>query len=198
VFPANFQRPDGIRSAAATGRFGHGVAPDDSAALPPNVDPSSPLAQVIKLTQAGVSEAVIMAYVTNSGSMFNLDPDKIIYLKDIGAPDAVVQAMIQRDQVLQAQMAAPAPAPVVAECRCRPATGGGDGGLFPRLARAVWRLGGRGGLWPLLATDGDGGQRGLAAVLRPRAMGLYGRRLVLDVGLFVGLGAVPLRTLVPS
>jgi len=93
-------------------------APDDSTALPPNVYPSSPLAQVIKLTQAGVSEDVIMAYVANSGSTFNLDPDKIIYLKDIGAPDTLVTAMMQRDQVLQAQMAAsayqppPQPSPV--------------------------------------------------------------------------------------
>jgi hypothetical protein len=95
------------------------AAPDDSTALPPNIYPSSPLAQVIKLTQSGVSEDVIMAYVTNSGSTFNLDPDKIIYLKDIGAPDELVTAMMQRDQVLQAQMAAsayqppqqPAPAP---------------------------------------------------------------------------------------
>jgi hypothetical protein len=88
-------------------------APDDSAALPSNVDPSSPLAQVIKLTQGGVSEAVIMAYVTNSGAAFNLDPDTIIYLKDIGTPDTIVQAMIQRDQLLQAQTAyqPPQPAP---------------------------------------------------------------------------------------
>ena len=83
-------------------------APENSTALPPDIYPSSPLAQVIKLTQAGVSEAVIMAYVTNSGSTFNLDPDKIIYLKDIGAPDDLVTAMMQRDQVLQAEMAAAA------------------------------------------------------------------------------------------
>ena len=93
------------------------AAPDDSTALPPGVYPSSPLAQVIKLTQSGVSEGVIMAYVANSGSTFNLDPDKIIYLKDIGAPDDLVNAMMQRDQALQAQMAAsayqppPQPAP---------------------------------------------------------------------------------------
>src|SRR3974390_3183248 len=61
------------------------AAPPDSApSLPPNVYPSSPLAQVIRLLQAGVSEDVIMTYVTNSGSTFNLDPDKIIYMKDVG------------------------------------------------------------------------------------------------------------------
>ena len=90
-----------------------------SSALPPNIYPTSPLAQVVRLTQAGVDEGIIMTYVTNSGSTFNLDSDKIIYLKDIGLPNEVVTAMMQRDQQLQQQMAAsasqpppqPAPAP---------------------------------------------------------------------------------------
>ncbi len=98
-------------------------APPDSAtaasALPPGIYPTSPLAQVIRLTQAGVDESIIMTYVTNSGSTFNLDSDKIIYLKDIGLPNGVVTAMIRRDQQLQQQMTAsayqppaqPAPAP---------------------------------------------------------------------------------------
>ena len=72
--------------------------------LPPGVYPSSPLAQVIKLMEAGVSEGVIMTYVTNSGSTFNLDSDRIIYLKDIGVPDGMVTAMMQRDQEIKAQI----------------------------------------------------------------------------------------------
>jgi hypothetical protein len=90
----------------------------ESSALPPNILPSSPLAQVIRLMQAGVDESIIMTYVTNSGSTFNLDPDKIIYLKDIGLPNEVVTAMMQRDQQLQQQMIAttyqpsPQPAPI--------------------------------------------------------------------------------------
>jgi hypothetical protein len=93
----------------------------ESAALPPNIFPTSPLAQVIRLTQAGVDESVIMTYVTNSGSTFNLNSDKIIYLKDIGLPNEVVTAMMQRDQQLRQQMTAttyepPAqPAPVTTE-----------------------------------------------------------------------------------
>jgi hypothetical protein len=87
--------------------------------LPPNIYPTSPLAQVVRLTQAGVDESIVMTYVTNSGSTFNLDSDKIIYLKDIGLPSDVVTAMILRDQQLQQQMGAaayqppvqPAPAP---------------------------------------------------------------------------------------
>jgi hypothetical protein len=67
-----------------------------------------------------VDESVIMTYVTNSGSTFNLDSGKIIYLKDIGLPNEVVTAMMQRDQQLQQRMAASAyqppaqPAPVPA------------------------------------------------------------------------------------
>ena len=80
----------------------------ESSALPANIYPSSPLAQVIRLTQAGVDESVIMTYVTNSGSTFNLNSDKIIYLKDIGLPNEVVTAMMQRDQQLQQQMTASA------------------------------------------------------------------------------------------
>jgi hypothetical protein len=85
----------------------------ESSALPPNVYPTSPLAQVIRLTQAGVDESIIMTYVTNSGSTFNLDSDKIIYLKDIGLPNEVVTAMMQHDQQLQQQMAATAYQPPV-------------------------------------------------------------------------------------
>ena len=97
--------------------------PPDSAteasALPPSILPTSPLAQVIRLTQAGVDESIILTYVTNSGSTFNLDSDKIIYLKDLGLPNEVVTAMMQRDQQLQQQMIAttyqpplpPAPVP---------------------------------------------------------------------------------------
>jgi hypothetical protein len=84
------------------------AAPD---ALPPNILPASPLAQVVRLMQAGVDESIIMTYVTNSGSTFNLNSDKIIYVKDIGLPNEVVTAMMQRDQQLQQQMTASADQP---------------------------------------------------------------------------------------
>jgi hypothetical protein len=94
-----------------------------SSTLPPNIYSTSPLAQVIRLTQAGVDESIIMTYVTNSPSTFNLDSDKIIYLRDIGLPNEVVTVMMQRDQLLQQQMsttayqppAQPAPAPAPPE-----------------------------------------------------------------------------------
>ena len=90
------------------------AVPPASVAPPPNILPNSPLAQVVRLVQAGVDESVILSYVTNSTSTFNLDSDTIIYLSDLGVPNEAVTAMMQRDQVLQQQMAAstpPAPPP---------------------------------------------------------------------------------------
>ena len=48
----------------------------------------------------------------------------------------------------------------------------------------------------MLATDGRGRQSRLDAVFQLRTLGLFRLRLVLDVGLFVGLGTVPLWSLV--
>jgi hypothetical protein len=82
-----------------------------SAALPSDVQPGSPLAQVIQLAQSGVDESVILSYINSSASPFNLTSDQIIYLKDLGLPNDAVNAMIQRDQQLGAAAnVAPAPA----------------------------------------------------------------------------------------
>jgi len=81
--------------------------------LPGGILPDSPLAQVIKLAQAGVDADIIQAYITNSTSTFNLDADKIIYLKDVGLPNNLSAAMMQHDQLLHAQIAAATPPPVI-------------------------------------------------------------------------------------
>src|SRR5258707_6249947 len=51
--------------------------------LPSGIRPTSPDAEIIKLANSGVEEGVMMAYVTNSPSTFNLAAEEIIYLKDI-------------------------------------------------------------------------------------------------------------------
>ena len=68
--------------------------------LPPNVRPKGPVAEVIRLAESGVDQSVMLAFVTNSTSTFNLGPEEIIYLNDIGIPSPVVTAMIQRDHTL--------------------------------------------------------------------------------------------------
>ncbi len=78
-------------------------AVSDLRPLPPDIRPTSPAAQVISLANSGVEEGVMLAFVTNSASTFNLGAEEIIYLKDIGVPDAVVTAMILRDQEIRTQ-----------------------------------------------------------------------------------------------
>jgi hypothetical protein len=86
------------------------VAPETTPVTPPpDIFPTSPLAQVVRLTQAGVDPGVIMTYITNSGSTFNLDSEKIIYISDVGVPGEMVTAMMKRDQQLQQQFAAGQP-----------------------------------------------------------------------------------------
>ena len=77
--------------------------------LPPNIKPAGPVSEVIKLADSGVDESVMMTFVTNSTSLFNLGVEEIIYLNDIGVPGLVVAAMIQRDQALKGLSANAAP-----------------------------------------------------------------------------------------
>lgn len=80
--------------------------PVTPATIPPNIAPTSPLAQVVRMAQAGVDESIIMVYVTNSSRTFNLDADKIVYLTDLGLPTEMVTAIMQQDQKLQQEFAA--------------------------------------------------------------------------------------------
>jgi len=69
--------------------------------LPANFNPSPALSEVIRFTESGVDESVMLAYVTNSANAFGLSADDIIYLADIGVPSSVVTAMLQHDLLLK-------------------------------------------------------------------------------------------------
>jgi len=55
--------------------------------------------EIVKLTQSGIDEPVMLAFIDNSGS-FELGADQIVYLNDIGVPGSVVGAMLQHDREL--------------------------------------------------------------------------------------------------
>jgi hypothetical protein len=63
-----------------------------------NVSNNPQLSDFVKLVQAGVGESVLLAYVTNSPSAFNVSSDDILYLNDLGTPESVVSAMLAKDQ----------------------------------------------------------------------------------------------------
>jgi len=85
--------------------------------VPTKVKLSIPASELVRLANSGLEESVLLAYVTNSTSTFNLGAEEIIYLNDIGVPSAVVTAMIHHDQTVRGATAAmiaantPAPAP---------------------------------------------------------------------------------------
>jgi hypothetical protein len=72
-----------------------------SQSLPANLKLSPKTADLVKLSQAGVNDAVMLAFVTNTTSTFNLGSDQIVYLNDLGFPSEVLTAMIEHDRLLR-------------------------------------------------------------------------------------------------
>ena len=58
--------------------------------------------EVLQLSQAKVGDSTIIAYIRNSGNNYGLDAAQIIYLRQQGVSDAVINAMLnQRTQAAQ-------------------------------------------------------------------------------------------------
>ena len=83
--------------------------PASAGALPANIPPGTPVAEVVKLAQAGVEASVIQTYIANCPSAFNLDADQIVSLTDAGVSSDMVNAMINHDKNLTAAMPQPVP-----------------------------------------------------------------------------------------
>ncbi len=89
----------GISPASEPSRAAPSVPSDAGNTSLSSNTPLSPGAQEIQsLTQAGLDERVILVYVTNFTGIFSLDPDNIIYLRDLGVSDPVINAMILHDR----------------------------------------------------------------------------------------------------
>jgi hypothetical protein len=72
------------------------------------------VSQIMQLAQAKVSDDTIIAYIKNSGNIFDLNADQIIYLRQQGISDAVITTMLNqpRPAVAVATPTTPAPQPV--------------------------------------------------------------------------------------
>ncbi len=51
---------------------------------------------VLKLSRSGVGEDVILNYVETSGTVYNLSPDDIVYLKTEGLSERVINKMLEQ------------------------------------------------------------------------------------------------------
>lgn len=94
-----------------------------------NITPAA--AEVVRLSQSGTSDEVILAYVQNSPAPFNLSADNILYLKDLGLSSQVIAGMLNRDNASRTlpprnpspQPATPVIPPSVPELPSTPDTG---------------------------------------------------------------------------
>jgi hypothetical protein len=66
---------------------------------------------ILTLSHANVNEEVILNYVQSSGTLYNLGPKEIVYLKNEGVSDRVLNTMLdQRKKANETSQAAPQPA----------------------------------------------------------------------------------------
>ena len=78
-------------------------------ATPPQLSAGVP--QVLQLAQAKVSDGIIVNYIQNSGTIYALDANQIVYLKQQGISDTVLNAMInQRSRLTGSTEPAASPA----------------------------------------------------------------------------------------
>jgi hypothetical protein len=78
------------------------AAPSSNAApakLPYGVD------AVVKLSRAHISEDITLNYIQNSGTIYNLGPEDIVYLRNEGVSDWVINAMLDQRQNVPVQVA---------------------------------------------------------------------------------------------
>src|SRR5262249_38598411 len=69
----------------------------------PSVNLPTAASEVVRLSEAGSTEEVILAYIQRSTAPFNLSADQILYLRDIGISSPMITAMLNRDHELQSQ-----------------------------------------------------------------------------------------------
>jgi hypothetical protein len=67
--------------------------------------------QVLQLVQAKVSDDVIISYIHNSGDSYGLDANQIIYLRQQGASDGVLNAMLTQPRPTSVSVSAPTAPP---------------------------------------------------------------------------------------
>jgi len=116
IFMKNFKYSGLLAVLALVGRVGlaqepYTAAPPPAQAAPVQANLSPGAAEVVRLAQSGVSEDVVLAYVQNSQSTFNLSADDVVYLRDVGLSSPVITSMINHDNALRGQQPQYSPPP---------------------------------------------------------------------------------------
>ena len=108
---------------------GNVIAQDSTAttAAPPAASQPAPqlsygVPQVLQLVQARVGDGVIVNYIQNSGTIYSLNAGEIVYLKQQGVSDNVLNAMLEQRSRLtgSTEPAATTASPTTASTRLTP------------------------------------------------------------------------------
>jgi hypothetical protein len=86
----------GLTGAVAGGLIGNHAdekEQKEAAARWAAAHPPVSLQDVANMTQQGVSDGVIISQIQNSGTVYTLTPDQIVWLKQSGVHDCVIQEM---------------------------------------------------------------------------------------------------------
>src|SRR5512142_578208 len=87
-----------VSSLPAASSEPESAAPEQPAATSSTPAPKLPygVEDVLKLTRAQISDDIVVNYVENSGTVYNLSPADIAYLRNEGVSDRVVNAMLDQ------------------------------------------------------------------------------------------------------
>ena len=119
----------GAASLVALNATAQTQAPTTTATSTPAAADSAPVKlpygveDVLKLSRAQVSEDVTLNFFRNSGTIYNLAPKDIVYLRNEGVSDRVVNAMLDQRKNVPAETAAqsaPPSAPVAPQAPVYP------------------------------------------------------------------------------
>ena len=91
--------------------LGHPKVPtDDSTSRIPSSFVSPWLVEVVKMLRARIDDSVLVTFI-DSGGTFNLDAEKIIYLRDLGLSGELISVMLQHDAEIASGVRPVPPAP---------------------------------------------------------------------------------------
>src|SRR5690242_19248453 len=57
--------------------------------------------EILQLSKANVSEGTIITYIQNSGNSYGLDANQIVYLKQQGVSDTIINTMLNQPRAGQ-------------------------------------------------------------------------------------------------
>ncbi len=96
---------------SASGGIVSSNAPPTKVIPPANVNLPPQLAEVVRLSQSGVDDSVVLSYIQRAPPMAPLSADQILYLRDVGIPSNVLQALVEHGNASSITAAAPTTPP---------------------------------------------------------------------------------------